>query len=321
MKAEDIARTMGLDISGDTVIVVSEPAALSDAGPGGITWLNAWSPSAIETVSTLEAALIVHPPADDPDAEAAVAAAAGRNALIQTKTPRLVFARLLETFFSDRQAYVAPGIDDTARIDPGAILEENVRIGAFCVVGPDVVIGRDTVLHPHVVVYSGSTIGRRCVINSGVAIGTRGFGFVKDENGDLRHFPHVGRVIIGNDVEIQSNTTVARPGLGYTRIEHGAKIDCLCHIGHNARIEHNAMVAACTEIGANVVVGDSAWIGPNTCSLEDVTFGTNSFTGIGSVVLTNVPPGETVVGSPAMLISDVKRTRTAIRNLVAGKKE
>jgi UDP-3-O-[3-hydroxymyristoyl] glucosamine N-acyltransferase len=321
MKAGDIAKALGLAICGDPELLVRKPAGLYDAVRGSVTWIKVLSSSSIETLSKLDGALIVHPPTEDLDMETKLAAVAEKNALLKTETPRLVFARLLEKFFPALQAHVASGIDETAKIDPSAHLGDRVTVGAFCVIGPDVVIGSNTVLHPHVIVYSGSQIGQRCVINSGVAIGTRGFGFVKDEDEEQVHFPQVGKVIIEDDVEIQSNTTVARPGLGVTRVERGAKIDCLCHIGHNARVGRRAIITACTEIGAGVVVGESAWIGPNTCSLEGVNFGSDSFTGIGSVVLRDVPAGKTVAGSPAAPILEIKRARAALRKLMDGEQK
>lgn len=319
MKAGDIAKFLGLAICGDSELFVHKPTGLYDAVRGSVTWIKVLSSSSMEALSKLDGVLIVLPPATDLYMETTLAAVAKKNALLKTKTPRIVFARLLEEFFSGLQAYVAPGIDETAQIDPSARLGNRVSVGAFCVIGPDVVIASDTVLHPHVVVYSGSQIGQRCVINSGVAIGTRGFGFVKNEDGEILHFPQVGKVIIEDDVEIQSNTTVARPGLGVTRVKRGAKIDCLCHIGHNACVGRRAIITACTEIGAGVVVGECAWIGPNTCSLEGVKFGADSFTGIGSVVLKDVPAGKTVAGSPAVPIAEMKRNKAAIRKLVDGR--
>ena len=319
-KASAIASYLNSTIQGISDLIIHTPSEPSDAGPGSALWIKSFSPATLELLAGLDGVLIIHPPAEKPDILKALSEAAESNALLAAENPRLAFARMLSRFFSGLQAYVSDGIDETARIDQSAQIGERVSIGAFCVIGPHVTIGDDTVLHPHVTVYSHSRIGKRCIINSGVRVGTRGFGFVKDENGDNIHFPQVGTVIIEDDVEVQANTTIARPGVGVTRIERNAKIDCLCHIGHNARIGPRAIVTACSEIGAGVVVGESAWVGPNSCSLEGVNFGPDSFTGIGSVVLRDVPPGKTHVGSPAVPIDEMKAIRAAIQEIMARQK-
>jgi UDP-3-O-[3-hydroxymyristoyl] glucosamine N-acyltransferase len=319
-RASDIASYLNSPIQGSSGLVIHTPSGPADAGPGSALWIKSFSQAALELLTTLDGVLIIHPPSEKPEILKALAEAAESNALLAAENPRLAFARMLDRFFSELQAYVPYGIDQTARIDQSAQIGERVSIGAFCVIGPHVTIGDDTVLHPHVVVYSHSQIGKRCVINSGVRVGARGFGFVKDENGDNIHFPQVGKVIIEDDVEVQANTTIARPGVGVTMIERNAKIDCLCHIGHNSRIGSRAIITACSEIGAGVVVGESAWVGPNSCSLEGVRFGRNSFTGIGSVVLKDVPAGKTHVGSPAVPIDEMKASRAAIQKIMAQQK-
>ena len=239
-----------------------------------------------------------------------------RNAVLVTEAPRMLFARMLKLFFAHLGVQIAPGIDPSAQIHGSAKLGEDVTGGAFSFVGPEVEIGDGTVLHPGVVVHSHTTIGRHCIIDSKATIGTRGFGYVPDEDGTLFHFPQLGRVILEDYVEVHAGSTVARPGLGTTRVGRGTKIDCLCHIGHNAQIGRNCIITACSEIGAGVVVEEGAWIGPNTCCIENITLGKGCLVGIGSTVVRSVEPGAVVAGNPSEPMEKIKRSRKAIKRLL-----
>jgi UDP-3-O-[3-hydroxymyristoyl] glucosamine N-acyltransferase len=103
-----------------------------------------------------------------------------------------------------------------------------------------------------------------------------------------------------------------------TRVLRGTKIDNQCHIGHNAQVGPHAVVAACTEVGAGVVVGRGAWLGPNSSSIEGVTFGEGSLTGIGATVLHDVGAGSVVAGCPAEPMEAVRRQRRALKRLADG---
>jgi UDP-3-O-[3-hydroxymyristoyl] glucosamine N-acyltransferase len=316
IRGEDVAAAAGVTLVGQPGIEVRGPEPLPDAVPGALCWLKSWEGRHAAAIDRLDGIVLVAPVPSDPAGQAASERLAVRNALVLVPEPRLAYARLLAAFFSHLEAQVPPGIDPSARIDTSARIGSGVTIGAFCFVGADVEIGDGTVLHPGVIVHSRTRIGRNCVVNSGAVLGTRGFGFVRDADGRLVHFPQVGTVEIEDDVEIQAGTMVSRPGTGTTRIRRGAKIDNLCHIGHNADIGSDSVVTACTEVGAGVVVEEGAWVGPNSCSIEGVRLGKGSFTGIGSVVLHDVPPGATVAGSPAEPIEAVRNTRRALRRLV-----
>ncbi len=314
----DMASRLGLALAGRGDLEVRSVADLASAGEGQATWVKGLIPGIEGTLTRLRGVLLVHPPPGSVEQRELLHRVGEHNALLATPEPRLAFAELLTTFFSHLQVRIPPGIDPGARVDPTARLGRGVTVGAFCFIGPDVEIGDDTVLHPHVVIHSGSRIGRRCVIDAHAVIGGRGFGYVRRDDGSLLHFPQVGRVVIGDEVEIQAGSMVVRPGLGTTRIERGTKIDNLCHIGHNAHVGPNCVITACSEIGARVVLEEGTWIGPNSCCLEDVRFGAGSVVGIGSVVLRSVEDGATVAGSPAEPTGDLRRKRAALRRLLAG---
>jgi UDP-3-O-[3-hydroxymyristoyl] glucosamine N-acyltransferase len=314
--AENIAGALGLDLEGVPRVAIRSADAIDDASTGSVTWMNALTRERRRILDRLSGALVVVPEPRNADDQRFLSSVAKHSALLVVENPRLVFARILARFFSHLELQLQRGIDPSARVEPSVRINGDVTVGPFCFIGSDVTIGNGSVLHPGVVVHSRSIIGRDCVLKSNAVVGSRGFGFVQTSSGSLEHFPHIGRVVIEDDVEIGACSAIDRPGLGTTRILRGTKIDNLCHVGHNAQVGPHAIVAACTEIGAGVIVAEGAWLGPNSCSIEGVTVGTRSFVGIGSTVLKDVAPGAVVAGSPAEPIEVVRRTRRALRKLV-----
>ncbi len=320
LSAEQIAEDFGIELTGLSGAVITEADRLPDAKAGSLTWAKACDESIIVHLAGV---VVVLPAARKPEEDRILSELAKHNTLLLLSpdlNPRLVFARILARYFSHLEVQIPPGIDPTARVDPSAKIGRNVTISGFCFIGPDVEIGDDTVLHAGVVVHSRSIIGRDCIINANVVIGNRGFGFVRDKDGSLVHFPHIGRVVIEDDVEIQANTAIDRTALGETRIGRGTKVDNLCHIGHGAQIGPHCIITACTEVGAQVVIEEGAWIGPNSCSVENVTIGKGSFVGIGSTVTKSIPAGAVFAGSPAEPIEDLKNARKVLKELVAQKR-
>jgi UDP-3-O-[3-hydroxymyristoyl] glucosamine N-acyltransferase len=159
-------------------------------------------------------------------------------------------------------AFVGP----CAVIEAGATIGEGAEVHAGCYVGFDASIGRDCVLNPRVVVYQRCSLGERAIVHSGSVIGADGFGMAM-ESGKWLKIPQIGRVIIGDDVEIGANTTIDRGAMGDTVIEDGVKLDNQIQIGHNCRIGAHTAIAGCvgiagsTRIGKYCRIGGSAMIG------------------------------------------------------------
>lgn len=181
-----------------------------------------------------------------------------------------------------------------ARIMPGSQIHRSATIGEGTLVLPGNVIG------PQVV------IGRNCLIRPQSAIGFSGYGIFVGPDGRNRHLPHVGGVVIGDEVEIGSFTTVCSGTIHPTVVEDTAKIDDHVHIAHNCRIRFGAKVIAHAEVSGSVEVGANAWIAPNVSILEGVRIGAGAFVGIGSNVVKDVPEGMLVVGNPARVLRPVK---------------
>jgi len=201
--------------------------------------------------------------------------------IIVTEDPRLAFSKVLAIFAPERRVY--EGIHPTAVIGANAQLGENISIGAHAVlgdnvsvgddaiihplayIGPDVRIGRGSAIHPQVYIGERVLIGDNCTIHAGAAIGCDGFGYLQQATGHHK-IPQIGTVVIEDDVEIGSNSTVDRATIAATIIGAGTKIDDSVHIAHNCVIGKHCLfagqvgIAGSTEIGDFVVMGGQAGI-------------------------------------------------------------
>jgi UDP-3-O-[3-hydroxymyristoyl] glucosamine N-acyltransferase len=164
----------------------------------------------------------------------------------------------------DPRATVAPStsVDAHAVIEANAVIGERCFIASGCYVGEGVIIGDDCEIYPRVVIYPGTTIGSRVIVHAGAVLGSDGFGFVRNEKlGHYVKFPQVGRLIIGDYVEIGANCTIDRGALDETVIGPGTKLDNMVHIGHNCEIGAHTVIAAQTGISGSCSVGDNCVLG------------------------------------------------------------
>jgi UDP-3-O-[3-hydroxymyristoyl] glucosamine N-acyltransferase len=201
-------------------------------------------------------------------------------------------------------------------IETGASVAANTVVGPNAFVAAGVCIGDGSTLHAGVKIYPGVRIGNRVIIHAGTVIGADGFGYVFAE-GRHHKFPQVGRVIIEDDVEIGSNTTIDRGSLGDTVIGAGTKIDNLVQIAHNVRIGRHCVIAAQTgisgsvEIGHYVVIGGQVGIGDKVRIEDQVTIGAQAGIPTGKIIR----KGSAVWGTPARPMSEFKKTYAQIVNL------
>lgn len=214
-----------------------------------------------------------------------------------SNNPRLDFIKIVREFFSDKGS--GPVIHKSAVVEVGAKIGKGVSLGVNCFVGKDVEIGNDTKIHNNVVLVGKVSVGQKCVIKSGAVIGEEGFGFEYDENNEPLHFPHVGDVLIGDNVFIGSNTTIERATMDSTIICNNVKIDDLVQIGHNSFISDNTMIMAGAVICGGAFIGKNCWVAPNVSVKQKLKVGNNAYIGLGSVVIKDVAPNTTVAGVPA----------------------
>ena len=301
----ELAEGLGASWEGDGDREISGVAPIESAGPGEITF--ATGRKAPEIAAASQAGCIV--------VSESFTTASGRT-LIRAKDPRAAFAHVIRRFHPPHQW--APGIHRSAAIDSSAEIGENCAIGPHvsigartrvgrgtviepgCRLGEEVEIGEYCLLHPNVTVYPGTEIGSRVILHAGVVIGADGFGFVRA--GDRwEKFPQVGRVKIGDDVEIGANSCVDRAALGVTTIGEGAKLDNMVHVAHNCQIGRHVVVAAQTGFSGGVVVEDYAVIGGQVGIGDKARIEKGAVLGSGCGVLTSkiVRAGQVVWGTPA----------------------
>lgn len=214
----------------------------------------------------------------------------GSLTVLRSDKPRLEFIR------AQHMLQESPGFEeDTAPPD----IHPAARIGAHAVIESGVTIGEGTRVGSLAVIKSGTRIGRHCDIKSGAVIGEAGFGFERDGANRPLRMIHIGRVVIGDHVEVGSLTTVCRGALGDTVLEDHVKIDDHCHISHNCRVCEGAMITAGVAISGSVTIGRDAWLAPGCALVQKISVGAEAFVGIGAVVTRNVPAGARVFGNPA----------------------
>lgn len=275
--AGQLATALGLTLLGPAEVVIFRVDAADAAGIGSLCFAknNAWARqvevSAVLLTSQEHAVNRTGP------------------TLISSQ-PRLDFARalvLLESLAGFVWSEAEPVIDPSARIGKNVVLGRGVRIGADTVIFHNAVIGDEV------------EIGARCVVKSCAVIGEDGFGFERDARGKAVRLPHIGTVVIGDDVEVGSLTTVCRGTLANTVLRNGCKIDDHVQISHNVDVGEDAFVIACAQVSGGVKIGPRAWIAPNASILNQLTIGADALVSLGGVVMKSVPDGVMVAGNPA----------------------
>jgi UDP-3-O-[3-hydroxymyristoyl] glucosamine N-acyltransferase len=247
--------------------------------------------------------------------------------------PRLAFAMIQQLFYPQPPltAWISPRatvsgeavIGAGCRIEPGALIEAQVRLGEGCHVGPNAVIGAGVSLGAGCsiganVTMSHTLAGDRVHVFANASIGRPGFGFVKTARGLLR-MPQLGRVVIGDDVEIGSGCTVDRGTLGDTRIGTGCKIDNGVQIAHNVTIGIGCILAGHVGIAGSATIEDFVVIGGGVIISDHVTVGTRVQIAIGSCVIRDVAARTAVGGYPAVAVRQWHRQTVAVTRLARQK--
>jgi UDP-3-O-[3-hydroxymyristoyl] glucosamine N-acyltransferase len=243
----ELASHVGGRVAGDPQVLIRQVGSLERAGPGEIAFF-AQARYKAKLAATHASAVVLAPENERLTSLPRLVA----------DNPRACFARVSQLLNGvTRQE---PGIHPSAVVASDAKLGARASIGPGCVIGAGVAIGDDSCLYARVVVYPGCTIGARAIIHAGAVIGADGFGFA-DDTGRWVKIPQVGRVVIGDDVEIGANSTIDRGAIDDTVIEDGVKIDNQVQIGHNVRIGAHSAITGCVGIAGSADIGRNCWLG------------------------------------------------------------
>jgi UDP-3-O-[3-hydroxymyristoyl] glucosamine N-acyltransferase len=322
----ELAELSGARLGGgvDGKQLITDVAPLETAGPEDITFLDNRKYLDAFAGSRAGAAFV-----DERFAERAPAG----MALLLTKEPYKAFARAAQAFYPAKP--VIPGIAPTAIIGPAAtvpadceigpyvVIEAGARIGARCQIGAHTVIGQavelgdDCRVGPHVTL-SYCVIGARVVLHPGVRIGQPGFGFAPDREGPVK-IPQLGRVVIGDDVDIGANTTIDRGSGHDTVIGPGTMIDNLVQIGHNVVLGRGCILAGQVGISGSTKLGDFVMAGGQAGFAGHLNIGTAARVAAQAGLMRDVEPGSTVAGAPAVAITSFWRQVAVLQRLATKK--
>jgi UDP-3-O-[3-hydroxymyristoyl] glucosamine N-acyltransferase len=251
--------------------------------------------------------------------------------LIKVKDPYSSFTTILELFNSDKSKKV--GISKKSEIDKSSNVPKSSYVGHFskigkksiigehCIIedqvyiGENVKIGDNSKIYPGTKILDDTIIGDNCIIHSNCSIGSDGFGFAPNDDGTYRKIPQTGNVIIGNDVEIGSNSTIDRATIGSTIISDGVKLDNQIQIAHNVEIGTNTAIAAQSGIAGSTKIGKNCMIGGQVGIIGHLKIGDNVKIQAQAGVTSNIDSNARITGTPAIPFMNYNKSYIHFKNL------
>ena len=322
--AEQIAGILGGIVEGNPQATVNGLAKIEEGQPGALSFLS--NPKYEEYIYVTLSSICIVNKTFTPIKEIPTTLT-----LVKVDDAYACFAKLLEVY--SQMSKKSPKIENPSFISDTASVGEGLYLGAFAYIGENakignnvsiypnayigdnVEIGEGSIIHPGASIYTDCKIGKNCIIHAGVIIGADGFGFVPDANGEYQKVPQIGNVILEDNVEVGSNSTIDRATMGSTIIRKGVKIDNLCQIAHNVEIGKNTAMAAqvgiagSAKIGENVMIGGQAGISGHLFIADGAKIVAQS--GIPSWV----KKADTLMGSPGIPLEDFKKSYYGFRKL------
>ena len=308
----------------DSNRIFRDVAGLSEAGPDDISW--AFIPKARDDLKSTKAGAVIVPE------KFLSLVPAGCLALVSKDAHRsyglvasAFYPRRFEPMISDK-AYVDPTaqIGEGCRIEAGAFIGPNVRIGTGCLIGPNAVLERGVEMGHLCTVGANATVshciaGNKVYIYAGCHVGQDGFGFAMSPATGPQKVPQLGRVIIGDDVEIGASTCVDRGAMGDTVIGSGTRIDNLVQVAHNVKLGRCCVLVSQVGVAGSCTFGDFVVAGGQAGFAGHLNIGTGAQIGAQSGVMNEVPAGAVLLGSPAVPHKDFLRQVLAVKKLTQTK--
>lgn len=302
-------------------VLINRLARIEDATKGSVTFLA--NMKYADFIYTTDASLVVVEQNFVPEKPV-------KPVLLRVQSAYDAFSRLTELFqIKDTKT----GISAKASVHHSAVLGDNVYIEDFVYVGENVQIGSDTKIYAHssigdnvrigsqtlihagVRVYNNCEIGNNCKLHSGVVIGSDGFGFAPQADNTYNKIQQIGNVVLEDNVEVGSNTTIDRAAIGSTILRKGVKLDNLIQVAHNVEIGENTVIAAQTGISGSTKIGRNCMIGGQVGIVGHLKIGDNVKIAAQSGIGSNLKDGVTVQGSPAFDIGEYRRAYVCFKKL------
>jgi len=320
--AEQIAGILDGEVVGNPNAEVYKLSKIEEGSLGSLTFLS--NPKYQNYIYSTQATITIVNKSFEPEQPIV-------TTLIKVEDAYQSFSKLLEYY--NQVKLMKSGIEQPSVLSENVTYGEDLYLGSFCYVGKNVKIGNNVKIYPNtfigdnviigdncvffagVRIYSETEIGNNCVIHSGVIVGSDGFGFAPLEDGSYSKIPQIGNVILEDDVEIGSCTTIDRATMGSTIIRKGVKLDNQIQIAHNVEIGENTVIAAQTGVAGSTKIGKNCMIGGQVGVAGHITIGDNVRIQAQSGIGKSLKDGEIVQGSPAFNYGDFSKSFVHFRNL------
>lgn len=320
--AAQIAGILEGEVVGNPDAEVFKLSKIEEGTEGSLTFLA--NPKYVNYIYSTEASITIVNASFEPESEI-------KTTLIKVEDAYKSFSKLLEYY--NQVKLMKSGIEQPSVISENVTYGEHLYLGSFCYIGKNVSIGNNVKIYPNsfigdnvtigdncvffagVRIYSESVIGNGCVIHSGTIIGSDGFGFAPQEDGTYNKVPQIGNVILEDNVEIGSCTTIDRATLGSTIIRKGVKLDNQIQIAHNVEIGENTVIASQTGVAGSTKIGKNCMIGGQVGIVGHITIGNGVRIQAQSGVGKSIKDGEVLQGSPSFNYSDWNKSYVHFRNL------
>ncbi|MFI0426917.1 MAG: UDP-3-O-(3-hydroxymyristoyl)glucosamine N-acyltransferase [Flavobacterium sp.] len=320
--AAQIAGILEGEVVGNPNAEVYKLSKIEEGTEGSLTFLA--NPKYINFIYSTKATVTIVSNTFEPEQEIT-------TTLIKVEDAYKSFSKLLEYY--NQVKLMKSGVEQPSVISEGVTYGTDLYLGSFCYVGKNVTIGNNVKIYPNsfigdnvtigdnciffagVRIYSETEIGSNCTIHSGTIVGSDGFGFAPQEDGTYKKVPQIGNVIIEDDVEIGSCSTIDRATLGSTIIKKGVKLDNHIQVAHNVEIGENTVIAAQTGIAGSTKIGKNCMIGGQVGIVGHITIGNGVKIQAQSGIGKSLADGEVVQGSPAFNYGDFAKSFVHFRNL------
>ncbi|MCH1444295.1 MAG: UDP-3-O-(3-hydroxymyristoyl)glucosamine N-acyltransferase [Flavobacteriaceae bacterium] len=317
-----IADQINGTVVGDRDIDIFNISKIEEGSKGSLTFLA--NPKYTEFIYTTKASAAIVSSDFEPTERIELT-------LIKVKDPYSSFTRILELF--DKDLSKRKGISQLTDVDKSSKISDSAFIGSFssvgensiisekCIIenqvfiGNNVEIGKGCLIYPGVKILDDTIIGQNCIIHSSTTIGSDGFGFAPNDDGSYKKIPQTGNVVIGDNVEIGSNSTIDRATLGSTIISNGVKLDNQIQVAHNVEIGENTAIAAQSGVAGSTKIGKNCMIGGQVGIIGHIKIGDNVKIQAQAGVTSNIESNSRVTGTPAISYMNYNKSYVHFKNL------